>query len=171
MQDLSTCKPLGLDVATWLAVFTALAGVLFFVGGRVIRWRSSTRSGGYNISRTIQRSRFHNLCRSIKPLMDENHRIFSQFGPNGGRGNGLPKAVRFELGVWYQLRQQIVDNNAEIRSMITANMPAVPQQYSFIFNRWLDHIDAFRAHVLDGAADYREHQFPREVSEIVMEYG
>ena len=99
--------------------------------------------------------------------MDENYRIFSQFGPNSGQSDGLPKNVRFQLKVWYQLREQIVENNTRIRELLKSNLEAVPLEYNPIFLQWLNHIDAFRAHVLDPSADYREHQFPKSVSEIV----
>lgn len=170
-QDLSTCKPLGLDVSTWIAALTALAGVLFFLCRWVVKWRSTGQTKSHYISSSVGRSRFRNLCSAVKPLMDENYRIFLSFGPNGGRGEGLPKAVRHELGVWYQLRETIVKNNNEIRAIITSNQSAIPTQFRAIFVQWLDHIDAFGAHVLDEFADYRDHQFPKEVSMIVARYG
>ena len=99
--------------------------------------------------------------------MEENYRIFTQFGPNSGLGDGLPKAVRFDLGIWEQLREQIAQNNGRIRCLIAANLTAVPQRHRLLFTQWLDHIDAFRAHTADTKADYRNHQFPREVARIV----
>lgn len=170
-QDLSTCKPLGLDASTWIAIFGALIGSLLFFGRMIVRWRRVAQSSSDYIAGSLGRSRFRNLCRSIKPIMDENYRIFFRFGPNSSRGDGLPKTVRFQLGVWYQVRRKIVDNNTRIRALITSNLSAVPLEYRPTFSRWLNHIDAFHAHVLDAAADYREHQFPQEASEIVTRYA
>lgn len=169
--DFSLCKPLGLDASTWITGLTALVGVLFYVGREFVRLRHTTRQDSNHISATLGRSRFRNLCRSIGPLMDENYRIFSRFGPNSGQSDGLPKNVRFELGVWYQVREQIVENNALIRELLKSNLEAIPLEYRPIFLQWLNHIDAFYAHVLDPSADYREHQFPKPVSEIVTRYA
>jgi hypothetical protein len=169
--DFSVCKPLGLDVATWIAVLTALVGALLFVWRQIIRLRRASTTGDSRISGTLWRSRFRNLCRAIQPHMDENYRIFCQFGPNSGQSDGLPKIVRFELGVWYQLRKKIVENNKLIRELIVSNLEAIPLEHSPIFRQWLDHIDAFYAHTLDPLADYREHQFPTLASELVTRYA
>lgn len=169
--DLSNCKPLGLDAATWIAVLTAFVAASVFVVRWVRRRKRSANLDNRKVSRSLWRSRFRNLCRSIKPIMDENYRIFSRFGPNSGRGDGLPKMVRSDLGIWYQMRETIVENNAQIRALITNNLSEIPVDYRPIFHRWLDHIDAFRAHVLDNEADYREHQFPRGASDIVNRHA
>jgi len=157
--DFSLCKPFGLDASTWIAGLTALAGILFFVVRQCVRLIGVSKRDGNYVSATFGRSRFRNLCRAIEPLMDENYRIFSRFGPNSGEGDGLPKNVRSQLGVWYQLRGEIVENNARLRDLITTNFEAINQQHRPMFLQWLDHIDAFRAHVADPSADYREHQF------------
>lgn len=169
--DFSLCQPLGLDVATWIAVISALVWGLVFVGRQLDRQRRAGKQGDNHISATLERSRFRNLCRIIKPIMDENYRIFSRFGPNSGQSDGLPKNVRLELGVWYQLREKIVENNKRISELITNNFEAIPSEYSSIFLQWLDHIDAFHAHVIDSTADYRRHQFPKLASEIVTRHA
>ena len=68
--------------------------------------------------------------------MDENYRIFSRFGPNGGRGDGLPKTVRFQLGVWYKLREKIAENNKNIHALITKNFSVIPLMYRADFTQW-----------------------------------
>jgi hypothetical protein len=166
-NDLSLCKPFGWDASTWFAGLTALAGLLVFLSRLATRWRRNPPEVSNHIPGSLGRSRFRNLCRAIKPIMDENYRIFSRFGPNSGRGDGLPKNVRFQLEIWNKLRVQIVENNAQLKAMITNNLSEIPQEHIPIFEQWLDHIDAFHAHTLDPAADYREHQFPRDVSAIV----
>jgi hypothetical protein len=169
--DLSSCKPLGLDAGTWMAVLGAIASILFMV----VRWAASLKrtpaASEFHAQRSIGRSRFQNLCRLVKPLMDENYRIFSEFGPNSGRGDGIPKIVRNELGVWYQARETIVANNMRIRALIATNLPVIPTRYAVVFENWLNHIDAFCAHVSDASVDYRRHQFPEEASEIVKRYA
>ena len=171
VQDLATCKPFGLDAATWIAALTAFSGVLLFVARAILKRGQRQRAIGHYVGRSLTRSRFRNLCRAVKPLMDENYRIFSRFGPNGGVGDGLPKVIRHELGVWYELRETIVENNDKIRMLLTHNLDAIPADFRPSFMQWLDHIDAFRAHVRARGADYRDHQFPKEVSAIVTRYA
>lgn len=169
--DLSACRPLGLDAATWIAILTAVVTVLFFFGRLMVARLRGSEVNSYYVRRSLTLSRFRKLCAVLKPLMDENYRIFSSFGPNGGRGDGLPKNVRYELGVWYEARKKIVENNAIIRSFVTSNFRAIPSEFRLSFSLWLDHIDAFYAHVQDPSVDYREHQFPRDVSSIVSRYA
>ncbi|MFX7816382.1 hypothetical protein ABTK28_20745, partial [Acinetobacter baumannii] len=67
-SDLSTCKPLGLDAATWIAGLTAFVGVaLVTVRWLIRRWRRAETDPNY-ISSSFGRSRFRNVCRAIKPL-------------------------------------------------------------------------------------------------------
>lgn len=169
--DLSACKPLGLDASTWIAVMTALVGALCFIGRIMIKRMRDSKANRYYVRRSLTRSRFCNLCAALKPLMDENYRIFSTFGPNSGVGDGLPKNVRHELGIWYQAREKITKNNAIIHSLITSNFRSIPPDFRLYFSMWLNHIDAFYAHVQDSSVDYREHQFPRDVSSIVSRYA
>lgn len=169
--DLSACKPLGLDASTWIAVLSALVALCFYAGRKLTKWRRSEKPDSYHIRRSLTQSRFRKLCAALKPLMNDNYRIFARFGPNSGRGDGLPKTVRYELGIWYQSRKKIVENNAKIGSLITSNLSAIPSEFQYSFSQWLDHIDAFSAHVEDPSADYREHQFPKEVSSIVSRYA
>lgn len=174
-RDLSTCKPLGFDAETWIAALTALFGLSLFFGRKAARWLRTSRSKGHYIAGYIAggiaRSRFRNLCRALEPIMDENYRLFSRFGPNAGRGDGRPKTVRFELGVWYKLREKIAENNGKIHTLISENLSGIPLKYRATFTQWLDHIDAFQSHIEDPAADYREFQFPQEVLRIVKSYA
>lgn len=62
---------------------------------------------------------------------------------------------------------KVVENNAGIRSVINANSDAIPARYAELFRRWINHIDAFEAHAQGPSADYRDHQFPAEVVDVV----
>jgi hypothetical protein len=109
---------------------------------------------------------FQFLCRELKPLLDDNYRVFRDFGPNSGAGSKGP--VRYNLNAWYALREsQIVPNNQQIREMIVEHRNVIPGKYKAIFERLISHIDAFQAHVGDSSIDYREHQFPAEIVDII----
>lgn len=164
-SDLSSCKPLGFDLVGWAAILAALGPATFFVVRAVFRKRARA-AGDYRIKGSVWRSKFKQLCRAIRPMMDENGRIFREFGPNSGAG-GPPREVRQNLGVWREMMPTIADNNARIRNLINANRDAIPVRYDGDFERWINHIDAFEAHVQDPLADYRHHQFPQQIVEIV----
>lgn len=164
--NLETCEPLGLDASTWFTILPVVSGLIVYVIKVMADRIKASRTDTGRVSRTLLRSRFRNVCSKIKPLMDDNRRQFSQFGPNSGASNS-PKVIRFDLGIWYELRQNIVGNNSKIRSLILSNISSIPSQHRNHFTRWLDHIDAFEAHVANNAADYRNHLFPVEVVNIV----
>jgi hypothetical protein len=107
----------------------------------------------------------------IWPRMEDNRRIFQDFGPNSGIDNAgsLEKAVRVDLSLWYSKRDTIVQNNSIICDYIRSNIGLIPEGYMPAFEKWLSHIDAFALHVADDAIDYREYQFPKEVISIVRE--
>jgi hypothetical protein len=169
-SDLSSCTPLGLDISTWLAAGTAIVGVAVFGGKALLNMRGKGNDKPPVIKAGQFRSKFSKICCAIKPLMDENYRIFRGFGPNGGIADGRPKNVRMDLGIWYGLRAKIVENNSKIREIITANLDGIPAEHRPVFIRWLNHIDAFQAHIDDEAADYSNNQFPGEVSEIISRH-
>ncbi|WP_127610883.1 hypothetical protein [Croceicoccus ponticola] len=168
--DLSKCQPMGLNVDTWLVIITAI-----FIPASIFLVKYF--KGKINSSSTCRipykffGSRFRGLCRKIKPLTDDNYRIFSSFGPNGGHTERSPKVVRTELDVWYGLRSKIVENNHIIKNLINENWDIIPKRHIISFRRWLNHIDAFQAHVTMGRADYRENQFPSEVVEIIKRHA
>jgi hypothetical protein len=167
-HDFSTCKALGFDIPGWIGISTAVIGIAFFM----FRWlRRPVDAEDYKIAWRPWRSRFHRLCAEIAPLMDENGRMFREFGPNSGRGDGLPKAVRYNLSIWEQIIPKIALNNSTIKSLINSNFEAIPNRHRAMFREWVYHIDAFEAHSLDSAADYRNNQFPSGVVNIVHKYA
>jgi hypothetical protein len=164
--DLSQCKPLGFDLVGWAGILAVLGPALFLIV-RVILRRRFAASSDKRLRGTLWKSRFRQLCGAIRHLLDENGRIFREFGPNSGAG-GPARVVRQNLGVWRQMMPVIVENNACIRNLINSNKDAIPPRYLDVFEAWINHIDAFEAHAQDPLADYRHHQFPREVVEIVQ---
>jgi len=109
---------------------------------------------------------FQLLCQRLKPLIDDNYRVFRDFGPNSGVDSVGP--VRYNLNAWYALREsKIVPNNRQIREMIVNDREIIPTRHKETFERWISHIDAFEAHVEDCSVDYREHQFPITIVDII----
>ncbi|MCK1744644.1 toll/interleukin-1 receptor domain-containing protein [Bradyrhizobium sp. 139] len=106
------------------------------------------------------------LCRELLPIMNDNYRVFRDFGPNSGADSQGP--VRFNLNAWYELRKsKIIPNNQIIRQMITEYRALIPKEHTSIFERLISHIDAFEAHVNNDQVDYREHQFPTEITAVI----
>lgn len=164
--NLETCKPLGWDASTWFTVLPVVSAIAFYFIKKINDYIKASRVDTGHVPRSLFRSRFRNVCCKIKPLMDDNRRIFSQFGPNSGASNS-PKIVRFDLSIWYALQKNIVSNNSKIRQILRRNMSSIPSHHKNVFDRWLDHIDAFEAHVANERVDYRNHRFPNDVVQIV----
>jgi len=156
--DLSTCRPVGLGIVDWITIGAAVAaiiGTLFALG----RWIWSPFSQ-QNIKT------FKQLRGAIKPLMDDNSRMFKNFAPNSGANNADEK-LRFDQSIWKNLLPKVDKNNSAISKLIQSHCDVIPHLYSPTFERWLEHIDAFHAHMNDKSVGYREFQFPDEVIEIV----
>lgn len=118
-------------------------------------------------TRRADGGRFGLLCNAMRPLLEENGRIFRDFGPNSGSKDS-DRPLRMDFNVWkFQREKTIVPNNAHMRELVTKNYDHVPQEHRPIFDRLLSHFDAFEAHVRFGSVDYRDHQFPVEINEIV----
>jgi len=111
---------------------------------------------------------FNGMCRLILPIVEDNKRIFDHFGPNSGASPRVDsKVVRHDLSMWRAQRPTLDGNNQKIKQILRENWHLIPACHSAIFERWISHIDAFALHLLDSSVDYREHQFPHEVNEIV----
>jgi hypothetical protein len=109
---------------------------------------------------------FQGLCRALKPLLEDNYRVFRDFGPNSDANSKGP--LRHNLNAWYALRRsKILPNNSQIRSFIVECRDIIPRKYKTAFQKLISHIDAFEAHVDNDLVDYREHQFPSDIVDIV----
>jgi hypothetical protein len=113
---------------------------------------------------------FQVLCKQLLPLINENHRIFRDFGPNSclTLNSGEPRNVRFDMRPWYSMRPEIAKNNERIAFLIKEHSFSIPVPEHALFERWLSHIDAFQLHVTDASIDYREHTFPTEIVGVVL---
>ena len=149
---------MGLSLVEWM---TVISGLTAFIS--ILRWVVNAQSG----ERLPRIKSFRALCREIEPMLDDNTRIFNTFGPNSGKGVGLPKIVRTDLTAWEVIRRQIAHNNAQIKDLLVSSQKLIPSDHHLLFQRWISHIDAFNAHLGDTSVDYREHQFPTDIVEII----
>ena len=157
-----------------LASGAVLLGILSRIRRRL--WRL-IRAGGTKILAMFRRSdrpvarNLKELLRQIKPLLDDNGRIFRDFAPNSGSGGTGPIRGREKLALWQDLKiRAVVPNNANIRRMIEINQHVIPSKYQPLFTRMQSHIDAFEIHCKDPSVSYEEHQFPIEFAALVKEY-
>lgn len=159
-SDLRTCEPLGLSLADWATIIglvVVLLGGLKFVGAPVARLFGWT-------GRTKFRS-FRGLRKAVRPLALDNKRIFRTFGPKSGAGDdGLES---FDLAAWYQARLIMNQNNQKILHILHGNNNLIPPRHQAVFTDWINHIQAFSAHLEDSSVDYRNHQFPTEIDTIL----
>ncbi len=114
---------------------------------------------------------FRSLCVMLWPLMEDNRRIFQDFGPNSGAVlfDAGEKEVRHDLSLWQHYRKTIAENNTLIARYLRLYADVIPATHGVLFRKWLSHIDAFARHLEDPTVDYREHQFPRTVVGVVRE--
>ncbi len=104
----------------------------------------------------------------IRKIMEENRRIFLSFGPNSSAG--ATGEIRHDPSSWQQLRQEtICPNNEQIRNILKTvkRFSAVEQP---IVEKMLSHIEAFAHHCENPNYDYRDNQFPREFSNLILGY-
>ena len=109
---------------------------------------------------------FHELCGRIRPLMEENGRVYRDFAPNSGANS--PGPLRLEFGLWDRAKREIlVPNNQKIAGLLEGGRDLVPATHRPLFDAWMSHIYAFEKHCEDPAVDYRDHQFPVGVTSVV----
>lgn len=111
---------------------------------------------------------FLQLCKKIAPLLTENRDIYRNFGPNSGAD--AVGQVRWDLTLWETSKREIIiPNNKEITALIKMHNDLIPTRHKVIFDKMLKHSYAFEKHCETPTFDYREHQFPKEFSEIVFD--
>lgn len=109
---------------------------------------------------------FGALCQTILPILKDNESIFKNCGPNSGAMD--TGELRVDLTFWNHLKKDsIVPNNKTIKRLIDQNAYLIPNEYQDIFNRLKLHIDAFDIHVNNPNFSYTEHQFPKEITNII----
>ena len=109
---------------------------------------------------------FGALCQQLLPIIRDNEYIFKNCGPNSNATE--VGELRTDLTVWNNLKKDsIIPNNNAIKNLIEQNKDLIPNQYQDIFNKLILHIKAFDMHVKNPNFDYTQHQFPKDISEII----
>lgn len=116
----------------------------------------------------IEIDSFNKLCKTIFPYFQENGNVFKKFGPNSGADSKEP--LRRDLTLWYKSRREIIlPNNVTISAFIRENRAVIPDEHIKVFDNFLAHSYAFEKHCEDADFDYSEHQFPKEIMDILNE--
>lgn len=157
--NLQNCKPLGLSLADWgsisgLILFFFTAIWLFMKP--IVSWCKATEGR----PRT-----FWGVKRQLRVIVRQNRRLFNTFGPKSGSND--VNEDDFDLGSWHSARLTIDQNNQMIAEILQRNSSKIPKRHRNIFDRWLDHIDAFSAHVRDQSVSYTRRQFPKEIDRVI----
>ncbi|MCY1046883.1 toll/interleukin-1 receptor domain-containing protein [Corallococcus sp. bb12-1] len=109
---------------------------------------------------------FQEFCGLLRPLIEENGRVYRDFAPNSGANS--PGSLRSEFGLWERAKREIlVPNNQKIAGLIQEGRNLVPAPHRALFEAWVSHIYAFEKHCEDPTVDYRDHQFPVGVTSVV----
>lgn len=104
----------------------------------------------------------------IRPIMDDNRRVFTAFGPNSNYGN--VEELRQDFEVWEELKiNQIVPNNDEILSILN-RVKNFKVDEDLIVEKMKSHIQAFKKHCSNPNFSYTEHQFPMEFADLIFSY-
>lgn len=157
---LGTCEPLGLGLADWAEILVVFGSVL---GGLKLLCALIARLFGRGGAGKIRS--FPSLKRAVKRFAQDNKRIFRTFGPkSGATDDGLDQ---FDLAAWHRARLNIKNNNERILTLLQEHFDLIPTNDQQYFTKWINHIEAFSAHLEDAAVDYRHHQFPAEIDEIL----
>lgn len=104
----------------------------------------------------------------IRKIIEENRRIFLSFGPNSSAG--ATGEIRHDPSSWQQLRHETIrPNNEQIRNILKSvkHVSAIEQP---VVEKMLSHIEAFAHHCENPSYDYRNNQFPREFSNLILGY-
>ncbi|TJV20776.1 MAG: hypothetical protein E5Y04_30700 [Mesorhizobium sp.] len=173
-SDLTKCAPIGLSLEAWATILgmSTLAVLSLILRGFRLSFLGFTKfvSKAATQVRTLMfgSNEYPALCRAVWPLMEDNRRIFEDFGPKSGANHDY---VRFDQTLWKASKNKIVENNRVIAELIRTGAKKIPTEDKISFDRWLSHIDAFEAHVENEAVDYRHNQFPKEVVDIVSRHA
>lgn len=104
----------------------------------------------------------------IRPIMEDNRRIFTAFGPNSGYGN--VENLKKEFEVWENLKNnQIVPNNDVILSILN-RVKSFKDNELIVVNKMKSHIQAFKEHCSNPNFSYTENQFPLDFADLVFSY-
>ncbi|MCL4267763.1 MAG: SMEK domain-containing protein [Anaerolineae bacterium] len=111
---------------------------------------------------------FSELAQEIWPLIANNGRAFTSFGPNSGADTAAN--LRWDLELWENAKVEIIlPNNRKILQLITDHGNLIPDRYRAVFDKMIAHIYAFEKHCEDPTFSYTDHQFPTLFGKIIDE--
>lgn len=146
-------------------VFIIIGGLMIISSVSIFTWRLMN-------SQPKALKKYKSLAKAakdIRPLMDDNRRIFTSFGPNSESGN--IDDLRQDYEVWEQLKsKQIVPNNDEILSILNRVKVFDPAEIPIV-NNMKSHISAFREHCSNPNFDYTNDQFPLSFADLIFSYS
>ncbi|MGF1839636.1 hypothetical protein [Vibrio atlanticus] len=120
------------------------------------------------VDKVITYKNLKKAASAIRPLLDENRRLFMTFGPNSDSGN--TEELRHDMALWEELKKtQIVPNNDKIRIILDAISEFSQSEQSTISDI-KSHIEAFKKHCEDPEFDYSNHQFPEAFADLIFSY-
>jgi predicted nucleotidyltransferase len=146
-------------------VFIIIGGMMIFSSIFIFIWRLMNSQ-----PKTMKKYKsLAKAAKDIRPLMDDNRRIFTAFGPNSESGN--IDELRQDYEVWEQLkREQIVPNNDEILSILN-RVKVFEHSEIPLVNKMKSHISAFKKHCSDPNFDYTRDQFPFSFADLIFSYA
>lgn len=111
--------------------------------------------------------KYNDLCLKIGTLLNRNKNLWREFGPNSSE-NSVKDPIKQDLNLWRNIKtNEISPNNRNIRTLIEENQKIILPDDRFLFEKMLNHIIAFEAHIVDETIDYRKHQFPVDFEKLI----
>jgi hypothetical protein len=144
------------------SVFIVIGSLMIFFSIFIYLWRLFN-----NNPKSLKKYKtLSKAARDIRPLMDENRRIFTTFGPNSGAGS--TGELRHDYEVWQELKlEQIAPNNDKILSLLN-RVKTFGQCEAPVVSDMKSHIQAFKTHCKNPNFDYSKNQFPLAFSDLIL---
>ncbi|MDH5976873.1 hypothetical protein L8R98_08795 [Vibrio splendidus] len=121
-----------------------------------------------SIEKVVTYKNLRKAASTIRPILDENRRIFMTFGPNSDSGN--TGELRHDMALWEELKKtQIVPNNDKIRSVLDS-VSEFDQSEQSVVSDIKSHIEAFKKHCENPEFDYSKNQFPQAFADLIFSY-
>ncbi len=131
-------------------------------------WLFYLKHHHHNTNESISYKNLRKAASAIRPLLDENRRIFMTFGPNSGSGN--TEELHDDMTLWEELkRTKIVTNNEKINNILDSVSEFDRSEQVIVFDI-KSHIEAFRKHCENPSFDYSKNQFPQSFADLIFSY-
>ncbi len=147
-------------------IIFVIIGALMVITSCFLFWLRGERSRESSVKKY---KTLYDASLEIRPIMDENRRVFINFGPNSDSGSS--GALRHDFEVWERLKiEQIIPNNEKILGILNHTFRFKKDELSPV-ERIKSHIQAFETHCENPNQDYSEHQFPLEFADLINKYS